>query len=326
MEDAFGKMLPILRKAAITPEQISRGEKNFLQFRPSPQEEDATVKARTSSESSEDLVRKCLFDGAVSSLTDDELKILSEGVQPILLSSADAMIEIQEKQTAEVQAMIDQAYNNITNPGKKEASLAAIEEITRRAKVARAERLAQRVSQSRRALMQSIRTGAAARSAPYPNSASKRTSEVVQRYALKKSQSTNLQDSPQDGIWGFVCLRRTMPLGMFSNSDSTRRFSRNYRGYSSQDTSRKASDSSISRTEQCFTANWNIPDSLHSSTVSRMTRKLYLTASMATSSYQSMILSCILLSMLMSHSSPCTMPMPGLRLLPNVSRATLESH
>jgi hypothetical protein len=206
MEGAFEKMLPIFRKAANTPKQISRDEKNVLQYRLSPQTEDAAVKARTSCGSFEDLVKKCLIDGGVSTLTEDELKILAEGVQPTLLSTADAMIEIQEKQTPEVQAMIDQAYNNIADPDEKKASLVAREEITRRAKVARAERLAQRASQPRRTLEQSTRTEAAARNAPYPNSTVKRASEAVQRYALK-SQTNDLQDFSHDGIWGFACLR-----------------------------------------------------------------------------------------------------------------------
>ncbi|KAG9644765.1 hypothetical protein KCU95_g4848, partial [Aureobasidium melanogenum] len=132
MEEVFEKMLPIFRKAANTPEQISREEKNVLQNRLSPQKEDAAIKARTSSESFEELVRKCLTDGGVSTLTDDELKILSQGVQPLLLYTADALMEIQEKQTADVQAVIDQAYKNITNPDEKKASLAAHEEIDRR--------------------------------------------------------------------------------------------------------------------------------------------------------------------------------------------------
>jgi hypothetical protein len=206
MEEAFEKMLPIFRKAANTPEQISREEKNILQYRSSPQEEDATVKERTGSESFEDLVKKCLVDDGVSTLTDDELRILSEGVQPTLLSTADAMIEIQEKQTVEVQAVIDQAYKNITDPNEKKVSLAATEEITRRAKVARAERLAQRALQTRRTLEQSIKTRADARNAPYPNSAIERASEAIQRYALK-CQTNDLQNFPDDGIWGFACLR-----------------------------------------------------------------------------------------------------------------------
>ncbi|KAK6003913.1 hypothetical protein QM012_008763 [Aureobasidium pullulans] len=206
MEEAFEKMLPIFRKAANSPEQISREEKNVLQYRLSPEKEDAAVKARTSSESFEDLVRRCLVDGGVSTLTDDELKILSQGVQPLLLSTADAMIEIQEKQTAEVQTMIEQAYENVTDPDEKKASLAATDEITRRAEVARAERLAQRASQPRRTLEQSTRARAAARNAPYPNSAIKRASEAIQRFALK-SQTTESQTFPDDGIWGFACLR-----------------------------------------------------------------------------------------------------------------------
>jgi hypothetical protein len=59
MEEMFQKMLHIFRKAAHTPEQISRAEKNVLQYRPPQQKADATVKARTSSESFEDLVKKC---------------------------------------------------------------------------------------------------------------------------------------------------------------------------------------------------------------------------------------------------------------------------
>ncbi|KAG9846858.1 hypothetical protein KCU98_g6080, partial [Aureobasidium melanogenum] len=206
MEEVFEKMLPIFRKAANTPEQISREEKNVLQYRLSPQKEDAAIKARTSSESFEELVRKCLTDGGVSTLTDDELKILSQGVQPLLLSTANALMEIQEKQTADVQAVIDQAYKNITNPDEKKASLTAHEEIDRRAEVARAERRAQRASQPRRTLEQSARTRAAARNAPYPNSAIKWASEAIQRYALK-SQTTDLQTFPDNGIWGFACLR-----------------------------------------------------------------------------------------------------------------------
>lgn len=206
MEEAFEKMLPIFRKAADTPEQISREEKNILQYRPSPQEEDAAIKARTRSETFADLVRNCLVDGGVSTLTDVELEVLSRGVQPMLLSTANALMELQEKQTAEVQAMIDQAYKNVTDPNEKEALLAAIDEKARRAKVARAERLAQRASQPRRTFEQSIRTEAAARNTPYPNSAIKRASEAIQRYALKL-QETDLQDLPHDGIWGFACLR-----------------------------------------------------------------------------------------------------------------------
>lgn len=206
MEEAFEKMLPTFRKAAKTPEHISREEKNILQYRPSPQEEDATVKARTSSETFAELVRKCLVDGGVSVLTNDELEILSKGVQPMLLSTADAMMELQEKQTVEVQDMIEQAYKNITEPDEKKALLIATDEMTRRAKVARADRLAQRASQPRRTLEQSIRTEAAAENAPYSNSAIKRASEAIQRYALR-SQETDLQNFPHDGMWGFACLR-----------------------------------------------------------------------------------------------------------------------
>lgn len=204
MEEAFEKMLPIFRKAADTPEQISREEKNVLQYRLSPQKEDAAVKARTTSESFEDLVRKCLTDR--STLTDDELEILSKGVQPMLLSTANAMIEIQERQTIEVQAMIDQAYKNITDPDEQKASLAAREEASRRAEVARAERRAQRALLPRRTLEQSVRTEAAARNAPYPNSTVKRASEAIQRFTLK-SQITDRQTFPHNDIWGFACLR-----------------------------------------------------------------------------------------------------------------------
>ncbi|KAH0122691.1 hypothetical protein KCU66_g8658, partial [Aureobasidium melanogenum] len=205
MEEVFEKMLPIFCKAVNTPEQLSREEKNVLQYRLSPQKEDAAIKARTSNESFEDLVKKCLVDG-VSTLTDDELKILSEGVQPLPLSTLNALMEIQEKQTAEVQAVIEQAYKNITDPDEKNTSLAAHEEIDRRVEVARAERRAQRASQPRRTLERSARARAAARNAPYPNGAIKWASEAIQRYALK-SQTTNLQTFPDDGIWGFACLR-----------------------------------------------------------------------------------------------------------------------
>ncbi|KAG9521007.1 hypothetical protein KCV07_g3989, partial [Aureobasidium melanogenum] len=206
MEEAFKKMLPIFHKAASAPEQMSREEKNVLQYRLSPQKEDAAVKARTSNESFEYLVRKCLNDGGVSKLTDEELKILSGGVQPLLLSTANAMMEIQAKQTAEVQAVIEQAYKNITDPDEKKALLAAHEEIDRRAEVARAERRAQRASQPRRTLEQSVRARAAARNAPYLTNAIKWASEAIQRYALR-SQKTDLQTFPDDGIWGFACLR-----------------------------------------------------------------------------------------------------------------------
>ncbi|KAH0333523.1 hypothetical protein KCU81_g9829, partial [Aureobasidium melanogenum] len=206
MEEAFEKMLPIFHKAANTPEQITQEEKHVLQQRISPQEEDAAVKARTDSKSFKDLVRKCLTDGRVSTLTDEELKMLSRGVQPLPLSTANALMEIQEKQTADVQAMIEQAYKNIADADEMKASLAAHKEINRRAEVACAERRAQRASQPRRILEQSARTRAAARNAPYPNGVIKRASEAIQRYALK-SQTTDLQTFPDDGIWGFACFR-----------------------------------------------------------------------------------------------------------------------
>ncbi|KAH0369661.1 hypothetical protein KCU65_g3052, partial [Aureobasidium melanogenum] len=206
MEEAFEKMLPIFRKAANTPEQISREEKNVLQYRLSPQKEDAAVKARTNSESFEELVRKCLTDGRLSTLTDEELNILSRGVQPLLLFTANALMEIEEKQTADMQAMIEQAYKNVADPDENKASLAAHKGIDRRLEVARAERRAQRASQPRRTLEQSARTRAAARNAPYPNDAIKWASEAIQRFALK-SQTTDVQTFPDDGIWGFACLR-----------------------------------------------------------------------------------------------------------------------
>lgn len=206
MEEAFDKMLTVFRKAASTPEQISREEKNVLQYRLPPQDEDAAVKARTNSESFEELVRKCLFDGGLTTLTDEELKILSRGVQPLLLSTANALMEIQEKQTADVQAMIEQAYKNIADPDENRASIAAHKEIDRRAEVARAEKRAQRASQPRRTLEQSARTRSVARNAPYPNGSIKWVSESIQRYALR-SQTTNLQTCSDDGIWGFACLR-----------------------------------------------------------------------------------------------------------------------
>ena len=89
---------------------------------------------------------------------------------------------------------------------EKKASLAAGEEAHRRAEVARAERRAQRASLPRRTLEQSVRTEAAARNAPYPNSAVKRASEAIQRFALK-SQTIDLRTFPRDGIRGFACLR-----------------------------------------------------------------------------------------------------------------------
>ncbi|KAG9944820.1 hypothetical protein KCU85_g7655, partial [Aureobasidium melanogenum] len=206
MEEMFEKMLLLFRKAANAPDQISQEEKHVLQYRLSPHEEDAAVRARTNDESFEDLVRKCLTDGGALTLTDDELKILSRGVQPLPLSAANALMEIQEKQTADVQAMIEQAYKNIADPDEMKASLAAHKEIDRRAEVARAERRAQRASQPRRTLEQSARTRAAARNAPYPNSAIKWASEAIQRYALR-SQLTDVQTFPDDGIWDFACLR-----------------------------------------------------------------------------------------------------------------------
>lgn len=132
MEEDFEKLLPIFHKVASSSNQISRAEKNVLQYRPSPQEEDAAVHARTSCKSLLDLIQMCLTDG-VSLLTADELEILSEGVQPALLSTANAMSSIQERQPADIQALIEQVYQIISDASEDQAMLVATEEIHRRA-------------------------------------------------------------------------------------------------------------------------------------------------------------------------------------------------
>lgn len=169
----------LYRKAIHSPHTITRAERNQIQGRPPPSEEDALCLSATS-HTFDGIVQKAIREP--STLTEIEARILSDGADQPSRTDIKATIAGTQAMQEEDRELMDQALKTSASPLETEAKIKAWEVLDR-------------LRVEKRAVARQQRE--AARSAPNPD----------RGYVLSKKPWVTKLEQSQWTDWGFVCYR-----------------------------------------------------------------------------------------------------------------------
>jgi hypothetical protein len=105
----FGETVEFLQKPLDPTKFLTRDERHKVLFRLPPTEEDVLIPAQANHSCYTSLVERCLKTGAWT-LTDDELKIITNVVPLDSQSTAISFADFQNQQSPETQALIERVY------------------------------------------------------------------------------------------------------------------------------------------------------------------------------------------------------------------------